>query len=184
MDLSPRGHEQAVALAEHLRQQAFAAIYASPMRRVQQTLAALLQGNGVPTPVILPNLREVDFGNWTGLSFTEVQHQFGVRASSWLDQFCSGAIPTAEDAANYRGRIEPCVQEIVQRHPGQSVAVFCHGGVIRQVIAILLDLPLPKTAGFEIAYASVTEIEIHPHRAEIQLLNFTPWRHLNSKPVS
>ena len=86
------------------------------------------------------------------------------------------AIPNAETAANYRARIEPCVQEMLQRHPGQRVAVFCHGGVIRQMLALLLDLPLPKTAGFEIDYTSITEVEVHPHRAEIQLLNLTPWR--------
>ncbi len=181
MNISPRGHEQAAALAIYLKQKTLAAIYASPMKRVQQTLTPVLQKNGVPKPTILPNLHEMDFGDWTGLTFAEVQNKFGVSASSWLDQLGSGAIPNAENATTCRARIEPCVREILQRHPGQRVAVFCHGGVIRQVLAILLDLPLPKTAGFEIEYASVTEVEIHPHRAEVQLLNFTPWRDVNPK---
>ena len=180
MDLSPRGQEQAAALARCLKRKTFHAIYASPMKRVQQTLVPVLQANGVPPPVIMPDLHEVDFGDWTGLTFAEVLRKFGVSASSWLDLFGRGEIPNAENAATYRVRVELCVAEILQRHPGQRVAIFCHGGVIRQIIAILLDLPLPKTAGFEIEYASVTEVDIHPHRAEIQLLNFTPWRDLNS----
>ncbi len=179
MDLSPRGREQAAALARYLEPRKFDAIYASPMKRVQQTLAPHLT-NGAPKPVLKPQLEEVDFGAWTGLTFAEVQEQFGARASSWLDQLAAGTIPRAESAASYRARIEPCVREISHRHDGQHVAVFCHGGVIRQVLAILLDLPLPKTAGFEIDYASITEVEIHPHRAEVQLLNFTPWRDLRS----
>jgi broad specificity phosphatase PhoE len=177
MDLSPRGHEQAVVLARYLKQKSFDAIYASPMKRVKQTLSPCLT-NGAPRPVVMPTLHEVDFGDWTGLTFAEVQERFGARVSSWLDQLAAGTIPNAEPATAYRARIEPCVREIVQRHPGQRVAVFCHGGVIRQMLAILLDLPLPKTAGFEIDYTSVTEVEVQPYRAEIQLLNLTPWRDL------
>lgn len=179
MDISPRGREQAAALANHLRRKKFDAIYASPMKRVQQTMSPYLT-NGAPKPVVVPSLHEVNFGDWTGLTFAEVEQRFGAKASSWLDQLAAGTIPNAETAPGYRARIEPKVREILQRHSGQKVAVFCHGGVIRQMLAILLDLPLPKTAGFEIEYASVTEVEVHPHRAEIQLLNFTPWRDLPS----
>jgi broad specificity phosphatase PhoE len=183
MEISPRGHEQAAALAQYLKPRSFNAIYASPMKRVQQTLSPYVT-NGTPKPVILPELHEVDFGDWTGLNFAEVQERFGTRASAWLDQLAADAIPNAETAANYRARIEPCVQELLQRHPGQRVAVFCHGGVIRQMLALLLDLPLPKTAGFEIDYTSITEVEVHPHRAEIQLLNLTPWRDIPVPPLA
>ena len=39
MDISPRGHEQAAALARYLKRKKFDAVYASPMKRVQQTLS-------------------------------------------------------------------------------------------------------------------------------------------------
>jgi broad specificity phosphatase PhoE len=58
--------------------------------------------------------------------------------------------------------------------------VFCHGGVIRRTLSILLELPLSKMSAFDFDYASVSEIEWQPHRMEIQLLNFTPWRELTS----
>ena len=46
------------------------------------------------------------------------------------------------------------------------------------ILSILLELPLPKTNAFEIEYASVTRVTLHPRLAEIELLNFTPWRDL------
>ena len=46
------------------------------------------------------------------------------------------------------------------------------------MLAILLDLPLPKTNSFEIEYASITRVALRPHLNEIELLNFTPWRDL------
>jgi broad specificity phosphatase PhoE len=58
------------------------------------------------------------------------------------------------------------------------VAIVCHGGVIRMMLSILLELPLPKLASFEIDYASLTQVERHTHRNEVTLLNFAPWRDL------
>jgi hypothetical protein len=46
------------------------------------------------------------------------------------------------------------------------------------MLAILLELPLPRTNAFGIDYASVTQVALHPHLNEIELLNFTPWRDL------
>jgi broad specificity phosphatase PhoE len=177
MGLSPRGHEQAAALASYLRSKPISAIYASPMKRVQQTLQPWVV-NGVPRPTIVPDLREVDFGIWTGLTFGQVQAQFGVSAWEWLDQLESAAIPNAECAATFRARLEPCLRQIIQAHPGQQVAIACHGGVIRMLLAILLDMPLSRTGAFQVEYASLTQVRLRPEQTELQLLNFTPWREI------
>jgi broad specificity phosphatase PhoE len=71
MNLSPRGHEQAAVLTQWLKRQPLDVIYASPMKRVQQTLAPFAS-NGSPKPTVIPGLHEVDFGDWTGLTWKEV----------------------------------------------------------------------------------------------------------------
>ena len=175
MSLSVRGREQAQALAAYLRHKTLNAIYASPMKRVRQTLAPLLK-NGAPEPTVLPGLREVDFGDWTGFNWEEVRKKFGVHPYDWLDEIELGAVPNGESGVEFRSRVEPCLFDMIRRHPGGTVAVFCHGGVIRMMLAILLELPLPKTNSFEIDYASITRVALHPHLNEIELLNFAPWR--------
>jgi len=176
MDISPTGQAQAVALAEFLQHRPLDAIYASPMKRVQQTLAPLLR-NGAPKPNVISDLREVDFGDWTGWNYEEVLEKFGVGAGAWLDEMERGAIPNAETGATCRLRIESCLRQILADHGGQTFAVYSHGGVTRMILAILLDLPLPKTASFQIDYASLTEVVIGLERTRIELLNFTPWRY-------
>jgi len=196
--LSARGRAQAKTLADFLRGKKIAAIYASPMQRVQQTLAPFLNGkvdatlpgraparqrrrhqSGTSrTQTILPGLREVDFGDWSGYTWTEVREKFGVHPYDWLDEIELGALPNGESGVQFRARVEPCLFEIIRRNPGETVAVFSHGGVIRMMLAILLDLPLPKMNSFEIEYASVTQVALHPNLNEIELLNFTPWRDL------
>ncbi|MBI5383217.1 MAG: histidine phosphatase family protein [Verrucomicrobia bacterium] len=177
MDLSPRGHEQARRLARHLRGRHFDAIYASPMKRAQQTLAPLAEHRERP-PITRPELREVDFGDWTGLNFKQVLERFGARAFEWLRHLEQASVPNAEDADALRRRLGPCVRHILESHRNQSVAVVCHGGVIRVILSLLLELRLSKMSCFEIDYASVTWVEIQPHKTEVQLLNFTPWRDL------
>jgi broad specificity phosphatase PhoE len=177
MDLSPRGHEQAAALAKYLRHKPLDVLYASPMKRVQQTLAPLLM-HGAPKPIFRPELREVDFGDWTGLAWEEVRAKFGISPFAWLDQLECGGIANAESGETFRARVEPCLRQILSEHPGRQVAIACHGGVIRMLLAILLDWPLSKMAAFEIEYTSVTQVACFSAKARLELLNFTPWREL------
>jgi broad specificity phosphatase PhoE len=177
MELSPRGHEQSRTLARYLHGKKFDALYASPMKRVRQTLAPFLL-NGAPKPIVIEDLREVDFGDWTGLHWSEVQAKYGISALSWLDQLECAGIPNAESSRTLRLRIEPCLRQLLLQHAGRHVAIACHGGVIRMLLAILLDWPFAKLAAFEIDYASVTQVLWTPPIARLQLVNFTPWREL------
>lgn len=177
MDLSPQGRAQAEALAKYLQQTKFDAIYSSPMKRAQQTLAPLLANYKIASTT-MPDLCEVHFGDWTGLSWQEVHDKYQVSAFQWLEMLEQAAVPNGECARTFRARIEPCLKQILKNHSGQNVAVVCHGGVIRMFLSILLNLPLPKLAHFEIEYASLTQVVLHPHKTEVQLLNFTPWRDL------
>lgn len=175
MELSPRGREQAEALGAYLRGQIVHAVYASPMRRAQQTLAPVAAALEV-TPRTRPELREVDFGAWTGLSWQGVQDQFGVHAFDWLKEIERDAVPGGEGDRQFRARVEPLLREILDRHAGECVVIVCHGGVIRMLLSILLELPLQRTSAFEIDYASLTAVDWQPGRVEIQVLNLTPWR--------
>ena len=126
----------------------------------------------------MPGLREIHFGDWTGLNWEVVCRQFNLDPHDWLDHVERGLTPNGENGPQFRARVEPCLREIIKGHPGETVGIFCHGGVVRMILSILLELPLPRTNAFEIEYASVTRVVLHPRLAEIELLNFTPWRDL------
>jgi broad specificity phosphatase PhoE len=182
MELSERGTQQADRLAHWLARHPLDAVYASPMRRVQLTLEPFRRH--FPGEVtVLPGLREVDFGDWTGLGWDEVQHRFGVSAYDWLHLLERNHVAGAEALPAYQERISQCLDVILREQAGKSVAVFCHGGVIRMALAILLKQPLSFFEHIEVDYASATwlnlgEIKAGRARTEIQLLNFTPWRDL------
>jgi len=175
MGLSPRGEEQARRLAAEVRPIRFEALLVSPLRRAQQTAAALAANNGY-APVTIADLREVDFGAWTGLSWDQVREQYGVSPYRWLDELEAGRIKGAESVSALGRRVDACLREVLTQYKGATVALVCHGGVIRMALARLLELPLSKMAAFEIDYGSVTVVDVAPGKVEVQLLNFTPWR--------
>jgi len=176
MALSPLGLRQAAALAEWLKEHQVEKIYASPMRRVQQTLAPTAELHDLE-PEIMHGLREMDFGDWTGHRWDEVQTVFGVNAFDWLEIIEAGGIPNGESAGNLASRVRECLMRIVNAHPPQKTAVFCHGGIIRVMLGLLLDMSLARMAHFNIEYGSVSMVDIQPekkHAVEIELLNFQP----------
>lgn len=178
MAISALGREQARALADYVcRRFTLDALYASPMRRVQMTLEPLLARLPLQ-PVIDPDLREVDFGAWTGLRWEQISERFGVTAFDWLDNLERGTMPDAEPEEMFRRRLERVLERILREQAGKTVAVACHGGVIRMALAVLLDLPLHKMTHLEIDYASLTWVDCQGRKREMQLQNFTPWRDL------
>lgn len=176
MELSPLGQSQARSIGDWLADTPLDAIYASPMRRVQQTLAPLAEKRGLQ-PVVIPALREVDFGDWTGYRWEGVQEHFGVSAFDWLEVLDHAGIPNGESARELVQRVQPALVKILHDNPHRKVAVFCHGGIIRVIMAMLLDLPLSRMAHFNIEYGSISVVELQPekkHAIEIELLNFCP----------
>ena len=164
MNLSPNGKRQAKVLANYLRSKTIEAIYASPMKRVQQTVAPTLKLNG-HKQTIMDGLREINFGDWSGLGWQEVEELFQFRSHEWLDQIHYQGCPTARAVRLSAGAWSLLTCEIIAKHRGQNVAIFCHGGVIRMILSILIKLPLPKSNHFDIVFAGNTQVALHPHIA-------------------
>lgn len=177
MNLSPRGEAQARILADYLKNQPLDAIFASPMKRVQQTLAPLRAQSDLQ-PVILSDLHEVNFGIWQGLNFAQVKERYGFDSHQWLEALVGGKVAQAENMEAYQARIENCLRRIREQGQGKSVGVFCHGGVIRMLISLLLRLPYAKMDWMEIEYASISTVVINGVRARLRLSDFAPWRDL------
>lgn len=182
MGLSSLGHEQATRLAEWLHRFEFRAIYSSPMKRVRLTLEPFLSRTGIK-PAVMHDLREVDFGDWTGLAWAQVHDRFGVSAYDWLHVLSNGGFPNGESGEQLLSRTRACLHQIIESHRGETVGVFAHGGVIRALLAELLGMPIHAMERIEVDYAGATWVDVGEvkggrPRVEVQLLNFTPWRDL------
>lgn len=118
--LSDRGHAQAMALRNALFEAPVAALYVSPMRRALQT-AAWLQQPWRPMAV-LPDLREIHYGPWDGLSWAEIEVLHPELALRKANDWLGVDVPGAEPWGDFRQRVLRCLQRI-RRGPLPAMVV-------------------------------------------------------------
>jgi 2,3-bisphosphoglycerate-dependent phosphoglycerate mutase len=133
--LTPNGHEQAQHLADRLATAGIDAIYVSTLRRTAQTAAPLTDRLGL-TPQVEPELREVHLGIWEGGEYRQRVAEHDPIAAQVFEQERWDVIPGAETSASLAGRVRAAIDRLAAGHAGRRVAIFTHGGVIGQALAL------------------------------------------------
>ena len=78
-------------------------------------------------------MREIDFGQWEGLSWEQVEQiDLSTRKNGWM-LFPTFPPPAGESFQAFEGRILEEVHGLLERDPG-STAVVTHAGVLRVVL--------------------------------------------------
>jgi len=133
--LTPRGHEQAERLAGRLASARIDAIYVSTLRRTAQTAAPLAARLGL-APKVEPELREVHLGDWEGGEYRQRVAEHDPIVRQVFEQERWEVIPGAETSAALAARVRAAIDRLAAAHAGHRIAVFCHGGVIGQALAM------------------------------------------------
>src|SRR5690348_7568220 len=92
--LSPTGQAQAHALGRWLarRPVRFGALYSSDLQRAAQT-AETVGGHLALTPTLALALREIDCGEWQGLTGAEIEARFPGGLQTWHDEVDTFCLP-------------------------------------------------------------------------------------------
>jgi probable phosphoglycerate mutase len=133
--LSELGHEQATRVCDRLADAGIDAIYETTLRRTGQTAAPLAERLGL-TPEVEPDLRVVYLGVWEGGLYRKMVADFHPIAQRMFAEERWDVIPGAESLVSFDGRVRGAIGRIAAAHSGQRVAVFTHGGVIGQALAL------------------------------------------------
>lgn len=166
--LSERGRAEAEGAARKLVGLGIAAIYASPMERTRET--AEIVGHRLSLPVtVLDDLAELDFGEWTGLTFDQVRKD--PRWPEWATHRSLSCIPGGETMRQVQRRVVEAIMEMRQQHPGDNVVVVSHGDVIRAALVFALGMPLDFYARIEVATASLSTVRIDANGIRVIAVN-------------
>ena len=170
--LSAKGRAEIGAAAERLAGEGIEAIYASPLDRTRETAEILAGRLGLPV-ALRDDLIELDFGEWTGLTFDQVRAD-----SRWLPwQNCRSvaAIPGGESWRQVQDRVVGALFALRRIHPAGAVAVASHGDVIRAALLFALGMPLDLYARLEIGLGSTSTIRLEDDRIRVSAINERPW---------
>ena len=155
IDLSPTGREQAAAVAALLAPLPLAAVYASPIERTTQTAESIAAHHDLPVQP-LPGVIEADYGEWTGGKIEDLS-----RTDEWkvVQSAPSRArFPGGESIREMQARCVAAVEQVVTRHPGQTVVVVSHADPIKAVVAHFCGMHLDMFQRLHVAPASLTAL--------------------------
>ena len=140
-ELSEAGAAQARHLAEYLSTETIHAIYASPLKRALQTAEPLAAAFGLPIGVV-DGVAEWDRESSEYVPAEELKAANDPRWHAMV----RGEWNAEETPEDFRRRVVASVDSLIDAHPGERIAVTCHGGVINAYLAHVLGLPV--THGF------------------------------------
>lgn len=170
--LNDPGGRAAEALIARLEHRPAHVIYSSPQQRSQETAAPLARSRGLAV-VTDDELAEIDFGQWTGLTFDQLERDHHDAWRTWCEHKSAAGAPGGETFPAVQSRILARLDHLRRLHPSETVLVFSHGDVIKAALAGYLGLPLDHVERFEIAPASVSIVETGTDWYQVKLVNGT-----------
>jgi broad specificity phosphatase PhoE len=130
--LNEHGLAQARGLAHRLRGTRLDAIYSSDLQRSRATADVVAAEHGL-TVVALPELREVDVGEWSGLTRADIEERWPERFAAWRDG--GRGWLHGESYEEMAARVIACLDRLAREHDGGRLLYVGHGGTIRGVLA-------------------------------------------------
>ncbi len=152
-ELSTAGRAQAERLADYLDSEPIDAVYASPLKRALETAMPLADRRHVDITII-DGVAEFDRNSSEYVPVEELKNANDPRYHALM----RGEWNEAEESpTEFSARVVGAVNAIIDAHPGQRVAISCHGGVINAYLGYVLSLP-PGPGFFYPNYTSIHRI--------------------------
>ncbi|MBM4293982.1 MAG: alpha-ribazole phosphatase [Deltaproteobacteria bacterium] len=168
--LSEAGLRQLENLAGELRGQPLAGIYASDLTRARLGAEILARGREVE-PQCFPELREIHFGIWEGLNFSEIADRYPRELEARFADLANYRLPEGESLMDVRARVLPKLRNLLAAHPGEALALVAHAGVNRVILAEALGLPLHHLFRLDQRYGCLNIIDYFPDLPVVRLIN-------------
>jgi len=174
--LSETGRGQMERVAEYVRSEPISAVYTSPRLRAREGAKILAAAVSSPVLEVAEDLREMDFGDFEGLTFDEIAARSPEFYRRWMENPTEVLFPNGETFPAMRHRVLRAFDAIERKHEDQTVALVTHGGVNRILLANTLQIP--DNCIFRLAqeYAAINLIQFMEGLPVVRMLNLVARR--------
>lgn len=170
--LSATGLKEAEAVRQRLAAEKIDAMYCSDLERAAQTARIIASGRDAKL-VIRKELREIDFGEFEGLTFDEVGQRYPDN-DWWTARDAAQRLPQGESVGQLAARVDQFIASCLGKHKErETILVVAHGGSLRTLVCRLLGLGLEHWWQIGIDSASVSMVETYPRGMMLSVLNDT-----------
>lgn len=158
--LNETGRVQAAAVGVVVAAHRPAAVYASTSSRARETAAAIAAPLHLEV-VADERLSEIDHGDLDGMTGEEMRARYPDFIERWReDDGVEVPIPGGESLRGAQARMVAAVNEIVERHRGEGVAIVSHNLALRTLLCHALGVPLRAWRAFRVDLASLSIVEV------------------------
>ncbi|MCC2971362.1 histidine phosphatase family protein [Massilia sp. IC2-476] len=161
--LNAEGERQAALLGAALAAEPVDHIVSSDLMRARQTAEAIARTRGARVATD-PALRERCYGGFEGLLYSEIAARFPLEFAAWQARDVDGVLPPGTNQGeSFRQFYERAVGAILahaQAHPGKTIALVAHGGVLECAYRAALGLSLETPRDFKVLNASVNRFVV------------------------
>lgn len=157
--LGEEGRALAEKLAQRLADVRLDAVYSSPIERTWETAEIVARPHGLQ-PIGDDGLLEVDFGDWSGRTFKQLQ-----RLKLWQTVKTTPSrvtFPGGEAMADMQRRAVATCERLASGSPKGTLALVSHADVIKTIVSHYLGQPLDLFQRIVISPTSVSVIELPP----------------------
>lgn len=168
--LSESGRLQAKKVAERLSEKKIKAVYSSDMLRAVQTAEIITEPLGLNAK-LLEGLREIDFGNWEGLTYYEIEEMDGDHLTAWIEDPININIPKGETWEHFESRVLKSMSLIIKEEKDGEVVIVSHGGPIKLLVSHYYGRDPEFFNSFWPSPGTVSVVEITGDKAQILVLN-------------
>ncbi len=171
INLNDEGKAQAEALGKRLAEAPIQQLYASPLERTIQTAEAIRQYHAHLHIKHKTGIGEVRYGDWEGKTIAEL-----ARRKMWsvVQEYPSRAsFPNGETMRGAQNRVVDALEEIIQEHPREVVAVVFHADLIKMTLAHYLGMHLDNFQRIVISPASISTLWVGHSRPYVASINDT-----------
>ncbi len=157
-ELNERGHQQLTGVVDRLSECAIRRIYTSDLRRARQTAEAIASRYGIKFEV-RPGLREIHFGQWEGLSWSEIEACNPVLAKIWAERYPNSTAPGAESLQQFERRVRAESAFLFAAATECPIAVVAHAGFMRVLLTMFYGVPEEEAWKLTKEYGSVVALD-------------------------
>ena len=140
VELTADGKAQLPYLTKRFAETSLAAVYTSPLRRAEETAAAIVGGRDISV-FVDKRLIEMCFGAWEMRPWGEVNLESPELKRAFLHDPDRWHVPGSEAHTAVQKRMLAAMTDIARANDGKTVAVACHGMAIRAFLARILGVP-------------------------------------------
>lgn len=146
------------------------AVYCSDLSRAVKSAEIIAEPYGLK-PIIIPELRERNFGLWEGMSFDEIREKWPDAFNAWAANPLEFSPMNGESTIELRDRALKVFSETIAKHQGENIAIVSHGGINRVILCHLLGIPLENIFRVEQDYGCLNIIEMWDYPV-VKCINF------------